>query len=269
VTALAGATKVYFINLDTSIARRRALEAELETCGLPFARVPGIRGDALPDSLKAYFTDAWGRQPDGMKPGEIGCFAAHLAACRTFLADVPQGVAAAVVLEDDACLSADFARAIAASLAALPPGWDLLRLSNVPKYACATVAHAAGRRIVRYSRVPTNARAYLLSPTGAEKLLRPRICDSPFDDDLRHPWRTDLHQYGLIPPLVGQRAVASDLDGFGQRVFPRPSLRQRWRRADLAGWPRRVLFQLRWLGVRHWIALALANGAERLRRRLR
>jgi GR25 family glycosyltransferase involved in LPS biosynthesis len=89
----------FYINLDRSPQRRRAVEAEIARAGLAgrYRRFPGIDGAMLPAGRYA------------VTPGEAGCFLSHLGA-------IEAGAASGRpvhVLEDDALLCRGFARHLA------------------------------------------------------------------------------------------------------------------------------------------------------------
>jgi GR25 family glycosyltransferase involved in LPS biosynthesis len=85
----------YFINLDKSVGRRRAIEAELAKVGFPrrYQRFAAIDRGTLKTRNHA------------IEPGEAGCFLSHLGVIE---AGAKTG-GHFHVLEDDAVLSRDFA----------------------------------------------------------------------------------------------------------------------------------------------------------------
>ena len=103
-----------YINLDRDTARRAAIEAQLSHLGLPYPveRFAGVDG-----------AKAQGR-PEGLRPGQFGCWLSHLAALERSLASD----AHLHVIEDDALISPKL-RALPELLAALASvEWDLLYL---------------------------------------------------------------------------------------------------------------------------------------------
>jgi GR25 family glycosyltransferase involved in LPS biosynthesis len=73
---------IFYINLDHRTDRKKEIEGELNTIGLPFERIPGIR----------------------TSPGTIGCGYSHLAALKEARA---RGYSNVLILEDDFQLLVD------------------------------------------------------------------------------------------------------------------------------------------------------------------
>ena len=111
--------------------------------------------------------------------------------------------AGTLVLEDDARSTPDFNETLALAISHLPRGWDILRLcrtSKKPPYVVCKLNKT--RRLVRYMRVPTGTAALLVSPTGARKLLTPRVIREPIDIEIQRSWKLGLNIFGIDPPIV-------------------------------------------------------------------
>jgi glycosyl transferase, family 25 len=255
------------INLDDDDARLRHMQKELERAGLAFERFAAVRGADVPVALRSYFPES--PSPRILSAGEIGCYASHLAVCRR-IAD-GELAAPVLVLEDDVRLAKDFALAMEALLRALPAAWDLVRLSNDPKHACLVVADLMpGRKLVRYSKVPTSAGAILWNRSGAEKFLRRHVRTLPLDQDLRMAWRWDVDTYGVVPaPALRDRYGPSRIDAMapGWRGDERRRRLLRKSRTDAS--LQRHLHGLKAFGVKHWLAAEMINLAAPLLKRAR
>lgn len=252
---------IIVINLDRDTGRMAHMRRELDRAGLRYERFPALRGDQLSAALARYFPVGI-----GLSPGEIGCYASHLAIMQRVAAGElgsPQ-----LVLEDDVGLPSDFAAALEALIATLPESWDIVRLSYPTKLVARPIAAlGGGRHLVRYSRVPTTTGAYLVSASGARKFLAERPRDMPVDHDLRHVWDWRLDTYGVSPPLVVHEVLGrSTIDTLSPRG--RAALHRR------GGELRTVLARYRQgihdFGVRRWLALGPLNLMARIApRRLR
>ncbi len=260
--------RVYVINLDRSPDRLAHMRTQLERAGLTFERAPGILGGELPAHLKPWFCGGEGRIVSPLKLGEIGCDAAHLAVHLKIAAGDYAPVA--LILEDDVTVSPDLASIICEALDQMPATWDILRLSNAPKRAYAPLADLGGnRQLVRYSKVPNSAAAYLLSREGARKLSRPGLRTRVIDEYLRRPWLAGLDTYGVVPPPVVDGAFASTIDAqtprrYGARGFDPVVM---LKRSSLANLPAMLAWNVRSLGLARWIGCALVNAADRIARR--
>jgi glycosyl transferase family 25 len=249
------------INLDRDAERMAHMSGELERLGLKYKRFAAIDGAHLPVEFASYFSANQGV----LSRGEIGCYASHLAVC----AMIARGEleAPALVLEDDVALTESFAGLLDQLLCALPPNWDLVRLSNNAKHACITAAELGhGRHLVRYTNVPPSAGAILWSKAGAKKFLASRVRDLPVDQDLRLVWAWDLDTYGVTPaPVLRDRFGSSTIDAMAPEGWRQQSQHVRYVR----GARRRAVIDrhahgLRSVGARRWLAAEALNLVSRL-----
>lgn len=249
------------------------MQAELHGAGLEFVRIPGLLATALPPSLRRHFFAADGRPAGVMKAGEIGCFAAHLSICERMVEGSLAPVA--LVMEDDCLLPGNLAEIVAAVLEVLPPSWDVVRLANQPKRAYVPLAVTrSGHEVIRYSRVPNCAAAYLISLAGARKLLGPDRKSCAFDEYLRRPWLHGCDSYGVWPAPIGFRDSPSSLDSPSnidqiedRDATRRNPLAKALSKTDLGNLPRRATYNIKALGLSRWLACAAINASDRLLKR--
>ena len=242
--------KAVVINLDRDKERLAHVESEAKRAGLMLERVAALTPDSIPEKMRAtYFATV-----DGLKPGEVACYASHLHVAQ----QVAQGTYgnACLVLEDDIVFCDGFAELLDEAVKQAPMGWDIIRLSNPPKAAVLKVAELQGGRrfLVKYSLMPMNTGAYVLSQAGAAKLLNEQVprCQ-PIDIDLRFGWRYGLESFGVYPPLVLSNIFDSSINQTGKRVEQNwlqktiPQLDMRKRVLNLA-------HNIRSLGFGKWLA---------------
>lgn len=138
-----------------------------------------------------------------MSDGQVGCYASHLVAARTIVAnDLP----CAIVLEDDAELSADFCAVASEAVASMPADWDYLHLCTRFKKTVVRVADIDRKHsLVRYPLAPSRTTAYVLSNSGARKWLAPMQRARAIDLDNRFAWLQDLKVYGVFPAIAAER----------------------------------------------------------------
>ncbi len=195
---------VYVINMDKDMDRLARIASLLSQQGMEFERISGVKGLAVPNWAADDFREA------NLLPGEIGCYASHLVAAR-MLFDSGHNVAA--IFEDDIILFDGLAPALTLIVEHAPNGWDLINIASSSRRSMLSVAKMSlDRHIVRYSRYPWGTAGYLLSRSGAQKMLASRRRQVSFDVELRHPWRLDLNSYGVQPQLVRQT------DDFGSSI---------------------------------------------------
>lgn len=194
-----GLPPALIINLDRERGRWAHISSEATRAGLKFERVGAVAGLDVPDHLRAKFFSGNARTPTSLLlPGEVGCYASHLLAYERIL---ESGLEWALVLEDDVRLSDDFVQTICETIAGLPGGWDIVRLSSRPRRAVMNLAQLkSGRHLVRYSKLPKQAGAQLVSAAGARKLLAEGLRVRPIDADLRYGYILGLDTFGVYPP---------------------------------------------------------------------
>ncbi len=252
----------YFINLARDIDRRAAIENELRRAGIEGTRYAAVDGNALPPELASYFAHGDGKPPL-MKAGEIGCYASHLGVYREIVAN---NLDMALVLEDDAVLSKDIVPLIEDVLAHAPPAWDMILLCGRKDRAVRPLAEMkCGQTLVRYSRVPPTTAGYLISGSGARKMLNPAIRRIwPVDWDTRMPWVFQMDTYGVVPPPINQNTTT--LDSSIIRGSGRSRLRTRLPRPTAYTWtsnpirsPAALLFNFKKLGPLWWLRCFISN----------
>jgi glycosyl transferase, family 25 len=253
------ACPIFLINLDRDLDRLAVMRGALDGLGLAFERVPAVLGLAMPAWVRPYFLNPDGTIASTLRRGEVGCYASHLVVARRIVDDA---IPFALVLEDDLALPADFPALLPALIAAAPPGWDIIRLSNPPKTPYVPLLDLPGGcEIATYLRVPNNTGASLLSMSGAKKLLAPGVRDLQIDEHLRRPWMLEMETYGVVPAPVrsnifeGSTIDALESRGLGvenalnklvRRRFDPPAMlfaQIRWQIAHLGaiGWLRAIL----------------------------
>ena len=259
------------LNLDRDTARLDHMRDQLAQAQIDFTRLPGILGDAVPDDLRPYFFDAVGKPKTTMKHGEIGCYASHLCALKNIAAgDYGDMV---LVMEDDLAITHDAIDIIAAACRAAPQGWDIIRLSNPPRRAYAPLVKLqGGRLVVRYSKIPNSAGAYMVTPAGARKFLAKGVRGLTFDDDLRRPWFHHMETYGVVPPPMRAGATnKSTIDAVEAGRFDKgmSSRMERILRGDHGHAFKRVVYNIRTMGAVNWMLCSLINIADMLAKPIR
>jgi glycosyl transferase family 25 len=249
--------QVFYINLDRDVDRRAAIEAQLQRCGLLGQRFAAVDGANVRRELLGYFAHSDGTPPL-MSPGEIGCYASHLGVWREI---TRANHRAALVLEDDAVLPADLAQLIDDVMERAPTGWDFIHMCGKPDRAVRPlVALECGRELVRYSRVPPTTAGYLISASGAHKMLNQSIKRVwPVDWDTRMPWVFQMETYGVMPAPV-QQDKASFKSSISHNRRGRSRLRTGLPRPTAYSWtnnplrtPTSFLFNMRRLGPAWWL----------------
>jgi glycosyl transferase family 25 len=244
---------VFLINLDRSPDRLARMRGEFKRAGLGFERFVGVNRTDLPESVKPYFCDRSGRIASSLRPGEIGCYASHLALWQR-IATGDHG-AAVLVCEDDMTLPDGFGELIRAALTQAPQGWGLINLSGRTKRAVVPICQLTdSHHLVRFSRDPGSAAAYLISRDGARKLLRPGLRNRAVDQDVRRPWAFGIDTFGVWPPLP-EATLESTYDARGGHS----RLVRRYQRSAPLDLLHRPAHGIRRLGIATWARCAAWN----------
>jgi glycosyl transferase family 25 len=235
---------IFVINLDRSPERLAFMQVQAKRHGFAFQRMRGVDGTQdLPRWMAGRFLSRSGAILSNLSPGEVGCYASHLL---IYSEMVRRGIAAAIVLEDDVSLEADFVAAAHAAIAHAPPGWDCIHLSTRFKNPCFPVSGlGGGRQLVRYSRLPVGSAAYAVSLSGAAKLLMPtHVRTRPIDMEFRYAWLVDLDMLGIHPaPAIQESHMPSTVAAPWRREGGSAGLLRR-RRMPKPRWAPGLLSQL-------------------------
>ena len=232
-----------FINLDRDEERRKRLLDQLRENGMEGTRLPAVwwSGQTVERQAGWYCPDVNARQYyKSLLDGEKGCYASHLTAWKSLL---ESHAPALVVLEDDVRLAPGFAEAIRA-IEALDLPWDMVKLiGRHQEKVRSSRLLAAGLRLVQYRRVPSTTAGYVVSRSGAAKLLASRQpFGRPVDVDLRFWWENDLRILGVTPAVLVLDST-SDVSTIWQQIDPLSPM-ARWRKL-------RMKWQLNLGNLRH------------------
>jgi glycosyl transferase family 25 len=235
----------FLLNLDRNTERLVRMRREADRVGLSLERISGVLGNDVPERFRSQFIGT------SLLPGEIGCYASHLMAAERLL---ERQLPYALVLEDDIEFEDDARSAIGELVAKLPTGWHLVKLCNRrPAQAVLCLDHLqSGRILVRYTRFPILAGAYLISAAGASRLLVSRQRTIPIDIEFHWPWRLGLDAYGVAPAIFPQRRLlmGSNIGNPDERPVHKLS---RWESY------RSLIYQLMTIGPVNLLACTLAN----------
>lgn len=221
---------VWYINLERDAERRERMDAELARADIPGERFDAVWWALLDPTIQDQLYSARLNAQQYYQPlvnGEKGCYASHIFAWRKLLnSDAP----ALVVLEDDVSLEPGFLQVLQA-IARLPQNWDMIKLMGRPgrEKVRSRQDLIPGHDLIRYSRVPSFTAAYVISKSGAQKMLQTRVpFGRPIDIDLRFWWENGMRIAGIHPPVVTLDDISQASSIAGRRN--EASFRTRWRK---------------------------------------
>jgi glycosyl transferase, family 25 len=223
---------------------------------MDFERISAVDGRSVPPDLRPQFLDGNDKPFGHLGDGEIGCYASHLAVHQRVLAE---GLPYALVLEDDARLTPHLPEAAQAAISAAPEGWDFIHLSSVIKravYAIAELPH--GYHLIRHMRPPRSTAGYIVSRSGAAKMLKPGPRTRTVDIDMKLAYQRNLDVLGVHPsPVIWSNHLPSTMiEAYG------------WKASVSRGMALQVfLYGVRKLGIAAYIRCNLADLRFALKRR--
>ena len=212
---------LFVISLSRATERRMAIKQRLDVLGLTYQIIDACDGEKMPKSdYASRLNDEFWRINRGrrLSPSEIGCYLSHYGVWQKIVVDkIPH----AVILEDDAVLTPDFAE-IVRHLCVAPVAWDMIIFHSKNNYAFDSTVYdipASNRKLVLYSRRIGQAVAYLITVNAAERLVD--YCAkirAPIDWLTAEWWHHGLKYYGVYPPVAQHNREESTI-----QVFPRYS----------------------------------------------
>ena len=206
--------QIFVISLPTAVARRCAVREQFAAAEVPFSFFDAFDGREirLTDHFSHLDNATWRlntyRKP---LPGEIGCYASHLALWKhAVLYDEP-----IVVLEDDCRLDAAFPRALDAVCLTIR-SLGFVRLESFERRDRPRItapAHRIGHidrfRLHYLCDVPLCLLGYAVSPGAAARLVAAsQVLSSPVDKLVQRTWEHGVPIFALSPGPVAPSADA-------------------------------------------------------------
>lgn len=219
---------IVFINLDRDIDRRHHLEAQLRRFSLTGTRLQAVWWNDLAESEQTELYSADLNHQQYYKPlanGEKGCYASHIAAWKKLLDSTAPAL---VVLEDDVQILESFP-AMVQAIAALQQPWDMVKLIGRDREKISAQQPLVnGHHLIQYRRVPSFTAGYIISRSGAQKLLNSRVpFGRPVDVDLRFWFENHLQIFGVMPAVIALDEISATSSIWSQRARLTPLQRLR------------------------------------------
>ncbi|MGB3176258.1 MAG: glycosyltransferase family 25 protein [Albidovulum sp.] len=210
----------FVINLDESAGRLARMQAQFDTLGQGFTRIPAVDGRAFGASDVPAYDEAQALRFMGRKVlgGELGCYLSHIKAAAAFL---ETDAAFGLIFEDDAVLNADVFPVVRGAsrwlAASAQRDWRLINLGyGVTRFRSPlepVIGATNTYELCQAHYFPMGAFALCWSRRGAaEFLARSRVIFSPVDNALRHWLCRSGGGLGFQPGLVGVIPGDSDID---------------------------------------------------------
>jgi glycosyl transferase family 25 len=219
----------HIINLADNTVRMANAAAVLDRYGLPWERIEGVNGWALPKGRIAEVYDdkanaSRARQP--LVPAEIGCYLSHIDAWTRIAGGNDPG---GFVFEDDFAATDTLPGVLGLLSDDRAGDWDMVKLFSLdpaPRIM-GDRALGPGHRLVMPYRVPTCLIGYALTRDAARRLVgRALPFFRPVDEDQKFFWETGLRVGLVLPPpvITGDQQAATGTVGRSRRAANPTSL---------------------------------------------
>ena len=203
--------EVFVLNLETDTEKRAHMEELCKRYGVNCFFVDAVDGSGLSNNEigKIYSLEkSLQRIKRALSPGELGCLLSHKNVYRHI---VENNISRSLILEDDVDLCDDFTEIIDA-IKHFPKEWECImlgyhqwgtkkRVFDISLWGREKLTN--DRTLVRFTALVRGGYGYLISLSGAKKLLgrlEGNPIDRPIDEYIAEHGFLDL--YGLKPPCV-------------------------------------------------------------------
>lgn len=206
--------KFYVINLDRSHERLELITSQLSQQKIEIERISAIDGMELNLDKEADDAACKSEMGRSIQPGEVGCFLSHKRALEAFINSKSHF---AVILEDDALISSDFAASIKDLCTFINKNKDsnLCAVNLGPsdyKYT-SKISSFTNMDLMKAHRFPMLATGILWTRDGANFVLRQNEkIRYPYDNYLRVLLTKNSNGLSVSPALVKAAGVASDIE---------------------------------------------------------
>ncbi|WP_052880234.1 glycosyltransferase family 25 protein [Vibrio coralliirubri] len=221
-------TKIYVINLKSSIERKNNISRQLDELYLPFEIFSAIDGRALPfhPLLKSYNDNlSQTYRAKTLSSGQLGCYASHFLLWEKCV-EIDQPI---IVIEDDALLYKNPFLNFMQDIPEIPDSIECIRLFNNKrrKFKSYSVLECNSTSIHKFTKGHMSATAYFLRPSGAKKLLQnSKEWYMAVDIYMDRFWVNNVECYGTKAPcLTNDPKFDSDI-GYEKRASNRSLIKK-------------------------------------------
>lgn len=196
---------IFVISLSEAAVRQSYMREHLTAHGLDFTLIDAVDGRQF-DVASHPAHDTFRRRSffgRDLKGGEVGCLLSHK---KCFEKIVAEDISIALIFEDDVVLDENFTKILNAALQH-KDSYDILRFIKKPKLLKKphkNLFHLNDKHsICKTHGVPGGAYAYLITRTGAEKMLYQMEKNYlPVDTLMGQVWLTGARSYLVMPGVA-------------------------------------------------------------------
>lgn len=198
------AYSIYLINLDRSKERLVFSERQLQSEALNFIRISATDGTQITnEERKLYLKPNFSEYHKTISNFELACYLSHRRCWQTLLGSRNEF---ALILEDDFVISQSLRKALD-TINQFTFDWDCIKLTEAPIKRKALISESINNHeLIVYNKVPCRTGAYVISRSGAEKMLaQSEKIGRPIDIQFQYWWESNLIVYGLKPYPINIR----------------------------------------------------------------
>lgn len=221
-------TKIFVINLASSIERRVNIIHQFNALSLPFEFFSAIDGRISPSHpLLKHYNDELSQtyRAKTLSPGQLGCYASHFLLWERCV-ELNQAI---IIIEDDALLFEEPFLNFIQEIPELPKDIECVRLfkNKRRKFSSYTVLERSSTCIKKFTKGHMSTTGYYLTPSAAKKLLQHSIeWYMAVDIFMDRFWVHGVECYGTKEPcLTNDPKFDSDI-GYAKKISSRSLIKK-------------------------------------------
>lgn len=221
-------TRIFVINLESSIERREHISQQLNALSLSFELFAAVDGRISPThSLLKHYNDELSQtyRAKTLSAGQLGCYASHYLLWEKCV-ELNQPI---IIIEDDALLfKVPFINFIN-DIPELPRYIECVRLfeNKRRKFSSYTVFECSSTSIQKFTKGHMSTTGYFLTPSGAKKLLQhSNEWYMAVDIFMDRFWVNGVECYGTKKPCLTNDPKFDSEIGYAKKTSSRSLIRK-------------------------------------------
>lgn len=206
----------YLINLDSAKDRLAFSDSQLTARNIQYTRIAAVNGSTIHEAFREQIIGpAFSGYHKILHNNELGCFLSHIKCWEALLKTDHKF---AFILEDDFTIENDLQN-VAATIDMFEGEWDCIKLCEHPLKRKAIKQQAlSDMTLITYNKIPAGTCAYVISRSGAQKMLNySQKIVRPIDIQFQYWWENDMKVFGLKPyPIAIRSEISSTIDDQGK-----------------------------------------------------
>ena len=217
--------QVFLINLNREAKRKKFMVQQLKKFRIDFnlfeaidGRMPNFK-DQIKDFPITRYSNSWEQHPRELLDTEIACALSHQEVYKLI---VRENIPYALVLEDDVILTKILALFLEnySKFVNLPKDVELINLYSDSPGKIIIGTKFQEHFLFQFTRMPNRASAYIITNSGAKKMIEHFLpIRMPADDLLGRFEITSIKGFGLYPQIVSLAKLQSTINDMTKSKF--------------------------------------------------